>query len=144
MRCALPGCHDFASHDLLTCTRERCCGLPHEQMLMRLEQCPSEMPDGHLFAVSVFGPNHDHPDPPVQLLLSPRMTVEALVEYFFMVFFGHNPNEEDLFGRPADIPRRWQVTFPFPLFSLSVSSLFFLPLSWCIGACCGAMWCGGV
>ena len=101
---------------------------------MRFEQCPSVMPGGHLFAVSVYGPNHDYPDPPVQLLMSPRMTVEALVEYFFMVFFGHNPNEEDLFGCPADIPRRWQVTFPslfltslrlFPLFSFSYSRRFF-------------------
>ena len=41
VRCALPGCFDFGSVSLLTHERERCCGLPHELMLMRLEQCPS-------------------------------------------------------------------------------------------------------
>jgi hypothetical protein len=95
-------------------------------MLMRLEQCPSVLPEGLLFAVSVFGPGHDYPEPPVQLLVSPRMTVEALVEYFYMVFFGLDPNKEDLFQGPLDVPRdRWQVAcLPFSLPSYLLPLLF--------------------
>ena len=118
VHCVFPGCPDFARYDLLTYTQERCCGLLHEQTLMRLEQCPSFMPSGPLILVSVYGPDHDIPGPPIQLLLSSRMTVDALVEYFFMVFFGHNPNKDGLspFGGPTDVPHRWQVTFPFLTF----------------------------
>ena len=78
-------------------------------MLARLELCPSVMPDGYLTSISVFGPAHDPPGLPVKLLVSPGMSVEALVDYIFMVFFGHNPNDEDIFGDPGDVPRRWQV-----------------------------------
>ena len=67
------------------------------------------MPDGHLTSISVFGPAHDHPESPVKLLVSLGMTVEALADYIFMVFFGYNPNDEDLLGDPGDIPYRWQV-----------------------------------
>ena len=109
VRCVLPGCVDFGYFDFLTMHRERCCGLPHEQMLARLELCPSVMPGGHLTSISVFGPAHDPPGLPVKLLVSLGMPVEALVDYLFMVFFGHNPTDEDIFRDPGDIPRRWQV-----------------------------------
>ena len=109
LRCVLPGCFDYGFYDLLTCHRERCCGPFHEQMLARLELCPSVMPGGYLTSISVFGPAHDPPGLPVKLLVSPGMSVEALVDYISMVFFGHNPNDEDIFGDPGDVPRRWQV-----------------------------------
>ena len=125
VRCALPGCVDFGYRDPLSYQQERCCELAHERMLVRLEHCPSIMPGGRLFAVSVYGPEHELPAPPVELLVSARMSVEALVNYVFMVFFGHNPNEEDLFGSLADIPRRWQVhSFTTLLLSFLLSSLF--------------------
>lgn len=111
-RCALPGCSAFVYYDLRTRPRAysfRCCGRLHERMLARFEVCPSVMPDGHLTSVSVFGPAHDPPNLPVKLLVSLSMSVEALVDYIFMVFFGQNPNDEDLFSTPGDVPRRWQV-----------------------------------
>ena len=112
-RCSLPGCSAFVCYDLRTRPRAylslRCCGRFHEQMLTRFEACPSVMPDGHLTSVSVFGPAHDPPNLPVKLLVSLGMSVEALVDYIFMAFFGHDPNDEDLFRAPGDVPRRWQV-----------------------------------
>jgi hypothetical protein len=59
------------------------------------------------------------------------MSVEALVNYVFMVFFGHNPNEEDLFGSLADIPRRWQVCSLFALLLSFLLSSFFSFVSTC-------------
>ena len=108
-RCSLPGCPDLGYYDPFTCHRERCCGSFHEQMLVRFEACPSVMPNGHFTSISVFGPDHDLPELPVKLLVSLDMTVEALTDYIFIVFFGHNPTDEDLFGEPGDVPRRWQV-----------------------------------
>jgi hypothetical protein len=57
------------------------------------------------------------------------MTVEALVEYFFMVFLGFDPNKEDLPQGSLDAPRdRWQVIL-LPSSSLPyLSPLLFLLL----------------
>ena len=107
--CAPPGCFDYGFFDPLTRYQERCCGPFHEQMLARLELCPSVLPDGYFTSISVFGPVHDPPELPVKLLVSLGMTVEALIDYIFMVFFGHNPNDGDIFGDPGAEPRRWQV-----------------------------------
>ena len=39
--CLLPGCLDLGYFDPLTQQRERCCGIAHEQMFVRLENCSS-------------------------------------------------------------------------------------------------------
>ena len=110
--CLLPGCLDFGYYDPLTHQRERCCGIAHEQMFVRLENCSSVLPDGPYFSIFVYGPDHEIPSPPVELLMSSGMLVEAMADYVFMVFLGFNPNSKDLCGGLVDggaTPCRWQL-----------------------------------
>ena len=133
--CALPGCFGYGYFDPLSRRRERCCQLSHEQMLKRLEICPSVMPDGHLISISVVGPVHDPPVPPVILLVSPTMSIEALIDYVFMVSFGHLPSDGDTSWSIAGVSRRpcrrWQVCLMPGADSVSTaSSTLLFPFAW--------------
>ena len=68
--CLLPGCLDLGYYDPLTQQQERCCGIAHEQMFVRLENCSSVLPDGPYFSFFVYGPDHEVHSPPVELLMS--------------------------------------------------------------------------
>ena len=68
----------------------RCCGSAHEEVLLRLDQCPSVMPPGPLFLVSVAGPGIGA-WVPTELLVSSDMFIGDFAGYVFMVLLGCAP-----------------------------------------------------
>ena len=87
--CAFPGCSVFTSLNSTTGVRARCCGSTHERIFLRLDQCPSTVPDGPLISISVFGPGLGA-WAFTEILVSPDMLVGDLAWYVSTVFLEYS------------------------------------------------------
>ena len=74
----------------VTGVRARCCGSAHERAFVLLALCPSAVPDGPLFPISVFGPGLGAWSP-TEVLVSSGMLVGSLARYVADIFFYHPP-----------------------------------------------------
>lgn len=92
--CAFPGCFVPTPLNSVTGVHARCCGSAHEMAFLRLDLCPSAVPDSLLIPISVFGPGLGAwASAPSWVLVSLDMSVGDLVGYVFMVFLGCAPLE---------------------------------------------------
>ena len=91
--CAFPECFVHTPLNSVTGLRARCCGSAHERILLRLDQCPSVVPPGLLFPVSVSFFSGIGAWAPTELLVSSDMLVGDLAGYVFMVFLECAPLE---------------------------------------------------